>query len=149
MRYQSEHTQEISFPLGGIGTGCIGLDGGGRLIDWEIFNRPSKGSVNRYTHFAIKAIRNGKPITYMLQSDYTKNYVGPFIPNKIHRYGHGVDAALMCGPLPGADLYSRYCSTPFGRSSCRAWHQKHKYDRHSSSATTRDEFGNIHDADPR
>ena len=97
MKYQNEYTQEISFPLGGIGTGCIGLDGGGRLIDWEIFNRPAKGSIVRYSHFAIKAIRDGKPITYMLQSDYTKSYTGAMLPDKIHRYGHGVDATLMCG----------------------------------------------------
>ena len=47
MKYQNEYTQEISFPLGGIGSGCIGLDGGGRLIDWEIFNRPAKGNIVR------------------------------------------------------------------------------------------------------
>jgi len=97
MKYEKEYTQEISFPLGGIGTGCIGLDGGGRLIDWEIFNRPAKGSINRYAHFAIKAIRDGKPITYVLQSDYQKQYIGPLLPNTFHRYGHGADAYLMCG----------------------------------------------------
>ena len=32
---------EISFPLGGIGSGSIGLAGNGRLVDWEIFNRVS------------------------------------------------------------------------------------------------------------
>lgn len=53
--YRGEKTKEISFPLGGIGTGCIGLAGNGRLIDWEIFNRPNKGSVNGFSHFAIKA----------------------------------------------------------------------------------------------
>ena len=37
--YSGERLREISFPLGGIGTGCIGLAGSGRLIDWEIFNR--------------------------------------------------------------------------------------------------------------
>ena len=35
--YQGETLREISFPLGGIGSGCIGLDGYGRLIDREIF----------------------------------------------------------------------------------------------------------------
>ena len=48
-------TKEISFPLGGIGTGCIGLSGNGRLIDWEIYNRPNKGGLNRYSHLAVKA----------------------------------------------------------------------------------------------
>ncbi len=33
----------ISFPLGGIGTGTIGLGGRGELRDWEIFNRPNLG----------------------------------------------------------------------------------------------------------
>ena len=53
--YTGSKTNQISFPLGGIGTGCIGLAGNGRLIDWEIFNRPNKGSVNGFSHFAIKA----------------------------------------------------------------------------------------------
>jgi uncharacterized protein (DUF608 family) len=35
----------ISFPLGGIGTGCIGLGGRGDLRDWEIFNRSHVGNV--------------------------------------------------------------------------------------------------------
>jgi uncharacterized protein (DUF608 family) len=52
--YRGARTSQISFPLGGIGTGCIGLAGNGRLIDWEIFNRPNKGSVNGFSHFAIK-----------------------------------------------------------------------------------------------
>ena len=53
-------TDEISFPLGGIGTGSIGLAGNGRLIDWEIFGHPNKGSDNGHTHFAVKAERDGK-----------------------------------------------------------------------------------------
>ena len=52
--YRGAKTSQISFPLGGIGTGSIGLAGNGRLIDWEIFNRPNKGSVNGFSHFAIK-----------------------------------------------------------------------------------------------
>ena len=27
--------KSISFPLGGIGTGCIGLAGNGSLVDWK------------------------------------------------------------------------------------------------------------------
>lgn len=46
MKYNDDYTREISFPLGGIGTGSIGLAGNGRFVDWEIFNRPSKGSTN-------------------------------------------------------------------------------------------------------
>ncbi|MFN8489625.1 MAG: GH116 family glycosyl-hydrolase [Caldilineaceae bacterium] len=57
--YRGAQTSQISFPLGGIGSGSIGLAGNGRLIDWEIFNRPNKGSVNGFSHFAIKAEGRG------------------------------------------------------------------------------------------
>jgi hypothetical protein len=33
----------ISFPLGGVAAGSLGLGGRGQLRDWEIFNRPNKG----------------------------------------------------------------------------------------------------------
>ena len=41
--FRGDHLREIAFPLGGIGTGCVSLDGRGGLRDWEIFNRPNKG----------------------------------------------------------------------------------------------------------
>ena len=44
-RYTGEYQKEISFPLGGIGSGSIGLAGNGRLTDWEIFNHPDKRCV--------------------------------------------------------------------------------------------------------
>lgn len=46
IRYQNEYTNQISFPLGRIGSGSIGLLGNGKLGDWDISNRPSKGSIN-------------------------------------------------------------------------------------------------------
>ena len=55
MLYAGNNLKEISFPLGGIGTGCVGLAGNGAFVDWEIFNRPNKGSKNGYSCFAIKA----------------------------------------------------------------------------------------------
>lgn len=58
--YEGRFLREISFPLGGIGAGSIGLAGNGRLIDWETFNRPNRQSVNGYTNFAIKAERDGE-----------------------------------------------------------------------------------------
>ena len=53
--YNGERTRHISFPLGGIGAGGIGLAGNGHLVDWEIFNKPNKGSVNGFSHFARRA----------------------------------------------------------------------------------------------
>jgi len=75
--YTGEFTNEISFPLGGVGTGSIGLAGNGRLIDWDIFNRPAKGSYNGFTHFAIRAEAGGQVLdTRALQGDLHPPYQG-------------------------------------------------------------------------
>ncbi|GAA5018543.1 GH116 family glycosyl-hydrolase [Actinopolymorpha pittospori] len=41
--YDADHLDRISLPLGGIGTGTIGLGGRGDLRDFEVGNRPAKG----------------------------------------------------------------------------------------------------------
>ena len=69
MIYKGEKTKNISFPLGGIGTGSIGLAGNGELVDWEIFNRPAKNTRNGYTHFALKATVGEKSEVRVLHSD--------------------------------------------------------------------------------
>lgn len=97
MKYQNDQTREISFPLGGIGSGSIGLAGNGRLIDWEVFNRPSKGSINGYSHFAIKALRDGKPITYSLNGDWNKDLMGQYKQQEFCGYGYGPATQTMCG----------------------------------------------------
>ncbi len=75
--YIGRKTNEISFPLGGIGSGCIGLAGNGRLIDWEIFNRPNKGSLNGMSHFAVKAEHQGELVdARILQGDLPPPYMG-------------------------------------------------------------------------
>lgn len=52
--YQGAKTTQISFPLGGIGSRAVlVLLATTSLIDWEIFNRPNKGSVNGFSHFAV------------------------------------------------------------------------------------------------
>jgi len=52
--YEGEKQSLISFPLGGIGTGSIGLAGNGTFKDWEIFNRPNKNSRLHLAFFCIK-----------------------------------------------------------------------------------------------
>ena len=78
MIYKGKNTENISFPLGGIGTGCIGLSGNGELIDFEIFNRPNKSTRNGYTHFAIKTECDGKTDIKILQGDTNENYIGKY-----------------------------------------------------------------------
>ena len=93
-QYTKESLREISFPLGGIGTGCIGLAGNGALTDWEIFNRPNKGGDNGFSHFAIKAVKRGKTADARgLVADSDKNLSGA--------YGHGFGTGLSSTSLQG------------------------------------------------
>lgn len=75
--YTGRQTTQISFPLGGIGSGCIGLSGSARLIDWEIYNKPNKRSFNGYSGFAIKAYRGEDLVdARMLNGAYPAPYMG-------------------------------------------------------------------------
>lgn len=74
--YEKERQRNISFPVGGLGTGSIGVSGNGCLIDWQIYNRPAVGSRNGYTHFALKAQdETGLLDTRVLVSNQTKPYI--------------------------------------------------------------------------
>lgn len=97
MKYTGEYTKEISFPLGGIGSGCIGLGGDGRLIDWEIFNRPNKGKRNGYSHIAVKAVNSKGTFVRILNGDITTGFLGKFNGGWITQYGLGAPSYSMCG----------------------------------------------------
>jgi non-lysosomal glucosylceramidase len=110
--YTGKNLTEISFPLGGIGTGCIGLAGNGRLIDWEIFNRPNKGSINGFSHFAVRAESEGKVLdARILNGDlhppYTGNGTG---------YGFGPSREYLAG-LPHFRAVEFTGQYPFARLS--------------------------------
>jgi uncharacterized protein (DUF608 family) len=51
--FTGRHLARISCPLGGIGTGGIGLGGRGNLQDWQIFNRPEVGNRPDYAFPAL------------------------------------------------------------------------------------------------
>ena len=96
--YKGDKTREISFPLGGIGTGCIGLAGNGRLIDWEIFNRPNKGSVNGLSHFAVKAEADGEVLDVrVLTGDLPPPYSGEVMERSSQSFGFGPPRGYMAG----------------------------------------------------
>ena len=96
--YTGRRTNAISFPLGGIGTGCIGLAGNGRLIDWEIFNHPNKGSTNGFSHFAIKAETNGQVLdTRVLHGDLHPPYSGNLNQKQFSSFGKGPPREYLTG----------------------------------------------------
>ena len=100
MLYQGESLREIAFPLGGIGSGCIGLAGNGSLVDWEIFNRPNKGSLNGYSHIAVRVKRGDKVYARVLQGDHIKDLTGSYTGAQKEVYdgfGFGPAARTMAG----------------------------------------------------
>ena len=98
MLYKDNKLEKISFPLGGIGTGSIGLSGNGRLIDWEIFNKPHKGSANGFTHYSIRGIdKEGKIYTRALNGDFRNSYEGQYCKGNFQGFGFGPDSGTMCG----------------------------------------------------
>ena len=96
--YRGEDTREISFPLGGIGTGSIGLSGAGRLIDWEILNRPNKGITNGISHFSVKAEQGGKVVdARILNGPYLGNRTGDFPADTSRNFGFGARRNSLAG----------------------------------------------------
>jgi uncharacterized protein (DUF608 family) len=96
--YQGAKTSQISFPLGGIGAGCIGLAGNGRLVDWEIFNRPNKGSVNGFSHFAIRAEAEGEVLdARVLNGDLAAPFQGEMHGARFTSFGWGPRREYLTG----------------------------------------------------
>jgi uncharacterized protein (DUF608 family) len=77
-----------AFPLGGIGTGNVSVGARGDLRDWELVNRPAKGTRLPFTFFAIRSARPGRePVTKVLEGPLT----GP------HEGDQGYDAGRLAG----------------------------------------------------
>ena len=96
--YTGQHAREISFPLGGIGTGSIGLSGAGRFIDWEILNGPNKGSTNGLSHFAVRAEQDGRILdARLLHGPYQGSLIGDFTRDWGRSYGSGARRASLVG----------------------------------------------------
>jgi non-lysosomal glucosylceramidase len=96
--YAGERRRYVAFPLGGIGTGSISLTGCGRLIDWSIRNRPAIHQFNGYSHFAIKAERDGKLLdARVLNGPYEGVPTGSPSTRKFDGYGFGANRDSMAG----------------------------------------------------
>ena len=98
--YKKDKTAAISFPLGGIGSGCIGLAGNGRLCDWEIFNRSNKNSYLGFTHFAVRVEDQNGIDFRILHGDWTDSLSGFYRYGKDNGYtgfGWGPETAFLTG----------------------------------------------------
>lgn len=98
MIYKGDYLNEISFPIGGIGTGSFGIAGNGRFVDWEIFNKPAKGNLMPKSHIAVTAkYPDGKKVFKMLNGDLTNDIMGPYQKTNFAGYGFGPSSGTMCG----------------------------------------------------
>ena len=77
-RFHESQLRMISFPLGGVAAGSLGLGGRGQLDNWEIFNRPNKGYRPAYAFPSIWAqAGNAKPIARVLEARLQPPFGGP------------------------------------------------------------------------
>ncbi len=110
--YAGERTRYLAFPLGGIGSGGFSISGSGRLIDWSLRNRPALQSYNGYSHFAIKAERNGELVdARVLNGPYDLNPSGaPGMRKMFDGFGHGANRQTMVGVphFRQVDFYGRF-----------------------------------------
>lgn len=75
---------QIAFPLGGLGAGCICLNGEGGLQDFSIRNRPETSALPdthgpRDAAFALLRVKGEAPVTRLVE--------GPFPAGKIYNFG--------------------------------------------------------------
>ena len=85
--FRGDRTTQIAVPIGGIGAGCICLNGYGGLQDFSIANRPAttalpEGFSSSRAGFAILHVKGSMPLTKLME--------GPFPVLKIFDQGlHG------------------------------------------------------------
>jgi non-lysosomal glucosylceramidase len=58
--YRGRDREQISLPLGGIGTGTVGFGGRGQLRDWELENHPAKGMISPRTFLSCRIAGAGR-----------------------------------------------------------------------------------------
>lgn len=84
MVYKGAKLLQISMPMGGIGAGCICLNGYGGLQDFSIYNKPAlsaqaDGHHFRDAAFALLHIKGKSPITRLIE--------GPIPREKVYNQG--------------------------------------------------------------
>ena len=82
--FTGDRATQIAMPLGGIGAGCICLNGYGGLQDFSVWNHPAttalpEGYASSQAAFAILHIKGASPVTKLVE--------GPFPVLKIYDQG--------------------------------------------------------------
>ncbi|MDB5529842.1 MAG: hypothetical protein JWR51_2945 [Devosia sp.] len=110
--YTGQRTRYLAFPLGGIGSGGFSISGSGRLIDWSIRNRPGIQGYNGYSHFAIKAEKDGQLVdARVLNGPYDLNPSGaPAVRKMFDGFGHGANRQTLAGVphFKEVEFYGRF-----------------------------------------
>lgn len=107
--FTGRHLGEIAFPLGGVGAGSISLGGRGQLRDWEIFNRPDKGTSVSYAFPSIWARSgDGKPVARVLEARLQPPYAAGrgLSPNEVSGLTR-LEEAAFTGEFPLARIAFR------------------------------------------
>ena len=117
--YTKERLNEIAFPLGGIGTGCVSFSGSGQLVDWEIFNRPNKGYRPDYTFFMLFAqAEDREPVFRVLEGRLQPPFQGYSHGQNMYRgFGFGPPREFGSGFVRMAECaftgYFPFCRADF------------------------------------
>ncbi len=113
--YRDKFLDQISFPLGGIGTGSVSLSGRGSLQDFEIQNRPNMGSKYPKTFAMIRCKQDGsEPICRVLEGPVPRPYT-PVDGGTFHGNGEGfphMDDCQFRGEYPFAWIDFQIASMP-------------------------------------
>lgn len=134
MRLKGKHLSEVSFPVGGIGAGCIGINGIGQLAEWEIFNHAGKYQPNGCSHFSVRAERNGKVLDARIVNGPQTQFLSgrPTDPQVMFKdFGWGPNADSFCafpnfrtcelnGEFPAAEYSFEEPAFP-GKIKMTAW----------------------------
>jgi len=91
MKLKGEQLAQVSFPVGGIGAGCIGIAGNGYLEQWEIFNEAGKFHHNGASHFLVRAEKpEGQLLDVrVLNGDFPRDFAGEPRGTEVLFNGHG------------------------------------------------------------
>lgn len=88
------------------------LDGTGRLRDWDIFNRPAKGSFNGFSHFGIKAEADGKTVDARVVNS---NALGSCMSAIAAEWSHNGHQIIICHGMVHAPKQHVHQKAPYPR----------------------------------